>query len=96
MANQGRTLRRRTEGLVVRRAGDELVVLDLDSELVHNLNDTASLIWENVDELGSSERLARLLVERFEISADTALSDVRAIVEQMESVRLLVPARQDP
>ena len=85
------SLRRRSSGLEIRRIGADLLVLDLETNLIHRLNETAGLIWANHDECRSDEALTRLLVDRFAVEWEIALDDVRSILEALKESKLLVP-----
>ena len=63
-------------GLMIRKLGDELLVLDTDRDQVHQLNATASLIWE-LNEAGvPAEEIAERLASTFEVVHSQAEADV--------------------
>jgi hypothetical protein len=57
---------------------------------MHELNDTGSFLWKNIDGRKSAAELAELLVENYEVTPDIALSDTQALLEEMASRKLLV------
>jgi hypothetical protein len=57
---------------------------------MHELNDTGSFLWKNIDGKKSAAALAELLVENYEVTPDIALSDTQALLEEMSSRKLVV------
>ena len=49
------------------------------------------LIWEHCDGKHSLDGLAKVLVQRFELDADEALTDVRYLIERLATAGLLEP-----
>ncbi len=57
---------------------------------MHELNDTGSFLWKNIDGKKSAAELAELLVENYQVAPDIALSDAQALMEEMSSRKLVV------
>jgi hypothetical protein len=79
----------RRDGLVWRRAGDELLVLDLSRSEYLSANATGSLVWERLAEGATRDELAQLLVERFAVDEAQARADVDRLLEQLDAQGLL-------
>jgi hypothetical protein len=58
---------------------------------MHELNDTGSFLWKNIDGQRSAADLAGLLAESYEVAPDVALIDTQALLEEMSSRKLVVP-----
>ena len=82
--------RRRVENLIVHEMDREYVLLDGEADRIHQLNSTASAIWRTLGEAGSAEDIAQRLVEEFDVGWEQALSDVRSVLHQLESLSLIV------
>jgi hypothetical protein len=82
-------MRLRQDGLVWRRAGDELLVLDLARSEYLSTNATGSLVWERLAEGASREELAQALVDRFPIDEAQARADVDPLWQQLDAAGLL-------
>jgi Coenzyme PQQ synthesis protein D (PqqD) len=67
----------------------ELVVLDLESKLVHQLNRTARHVWNKCDGQHSVADIIEQLCESFDVDLITAEKDVTALVRQLEEAGLL-------
>ncbi len=57
---------------------------------MHELNDTGSFLWKNIDGKKSAAELAELLAENYQVTTDMALSDTQALLEEMSSRKLVV------
>jgi hypothetical protein len=76
--------------LAWREIDDETVIISPNDSVMHELNDTGSFLWKNIDGKKSAAALAELLVENYEVTPDIALSDTQALLEEMSSRKLVV------
>lgn len=83
------SLRRRRVGIMVRGFDDDLLILDTEANQIHQLNQTASIIWRNVDESTAPEQLAGLLAETFDVEERVALTDVLETLERFRGLNLV-------
>ena len=67
----------------------EIVVLDRHNGSIHQLNQTASFVWEQCDGESSLEEIAARMAEAFEVDFSTAMSDVRNMIQQLHDIGLL-------
>ncbi len=58
---------------------------------MHELNDTGSFVWRNIDGRRNAEDLAALLVEQYDVTRETALADILSLLEELSSRKLLIP-----
>ena len=75
--------------VVVENSEGELVVLDKDGGRVHQLNQSAALIWSGLSEGLGTDKIAVKLTSAFEVEHDTAVSDVLAAIAQFTELGLL-------
>ena len=75
--------------LHTRAVEGEMVVLDLEGELVHQLNRTASFIWDRCDGQRSIRQIGAELAAAFDVDPVTATEDVAATVSQFEGLGLV-------
>lgn len=73
----------------VRVVNGEAVLLDLDGNLIHQLNQTATLLWNWCDGSSSAVDLTNKLSETFAVEYDTAIRDVTLTLSQLEQQNLL-------
>jgi methyltransferase-like protein len=74
----------------------EMVVLDRHHEFIHQLNLTATYIWERCDGKASLEDIAAQLAETFAVAYETALKDVVQVIRQFQDLQLLEINRDHP
>lgn len=77
------------DSLIVQKIDGELVVLDRGAGQVHQLNETASFVWEHLDGHTPVEVIAARLCERFEVELPVARGDVAQIIDQFRGADLL-------
>ena len=85
-----KAMRKKVETLMVREVGDEVVLLDVEADKVHQLNGTASSIWRMCEQAESPEAMARVLAEQYDVQPDVALKDVNETLEKLQALKLLV------
>lgn len=95
MKNQaGHTIRARSERLVERRVGDEIVVYDLDTDKAHLLNPVTATVWSAAS--GGATIDVVCAAVRAEHGADLPLDVCWAAVEQLTEAGLLASAPGAP
>lgn len=80
---------KKRDGLSERLVAGERVVLDPDAESMHQLNVTATVVWELCDGSLDLDGIAAELVERFDVDAATARRDVEQAVATFADLGLL-------
>ncbi|HEY2093389.1 MAG TPA: PqqD family protein [Thermoanaerobaculia bacterium] len=88
------TVYRTASDVVVRRIGDESVVVpvrshvgDLDS--LFTLNEVASRVWELLDGRRSLDAIIETLCEEFDVTAEVAAKDVEDLIRTLEEAHLV-------
>jgi hypothetical protein len=81
---------KRRDGLILRKVQQDLLLLDTEFNKIHQLNETASFIWENWEQVPDPVGLARLLAQKFDVDEQVVLNDVSAIVGRLQELNLLV------
>lgn len=76
-------------GIVATDLGDELILLDPARGEMFSLNATGRCIWGALG--GGLDAAVRALVDAFDITAEQAAADARALVEDLVAAGLLVP-----
>ena len=77
--------------LAWREIDDETIIISPAESVMHELNDTGSFIWKNVDGRRSAEQIAALLADVYDVSPEIALADTQSLLEQLSARNLLVP-----
>ena len=80
----------RNPALAWREIDNETVIISPNDNVMHELNDTGSFLWKNIDGKRSAADLAQLLVQSYEVTPDVALSDTQSLLEDMSARKLVV------
>lgn len=76
--------------LAVGNVDSEVIVLDKVAGKVHQLNSSASFIWNCLSDGLDIDEIALLLSEAFNVEPETALTDVQVVLAQFEDLLLVV------
>ena len=68
----------------------ESVILDNSGGLIHQLNSTASFVWQHCDASSSIETIANILVQNYSVSIEDAIKDVSAVIMNFKDTNLLI------
>ena len=83
--------KRRTD-VNARMVDGEVVVLDRQAGLIHQLNQTASYIWDRCDGQSTVAEIANQLAAAFDVDANTAVHDVATAIMQLHRLGLIEPS----
>ena len=89
-------VRARAEGLVAREVDGEYILLDTVADRVHQLNPSASLIWQLCCDGATVDEIAESLAEEYGLEGDVARRDVEAALAQFRELGFLLPAGSEP
>jgi hypothetical protein len=90
MSTLAPALWQKNPALAWREIDDETVIISPQDNVMHELNDTGSFLWKNIDGKKSAAKLAELLAANYEVTPNTALSDTQALLEELSSRKLVV------
>jgi hypothetical protein len=79
--------------LAWREIEGETVIISPDESVLHELNDTGSFIWRHLDGQHTAAQIAGLLAAEYDVTPETALQDIEALLADLAQRKLLVPAR---
>src|ERR1700730_4696404 len=91
MTNKPPVFWQKNPALAWREIDEATVIISPTDSVMHELNDTGSFLWKNIDGMRSAADLAGLLAESYEVSPDIALVDTQALLDEMSSRELVVP-----
>jgi hypothetical protein len=83
----------RRPDLVTRLVNGEVIILDRAAGNVHQLNATASHVWNECDGTRSAADIAAGMAARFDVSSDVILRDVLTIIADFRQLGLFVDER---
>lgn len=76
---------------VTREVGDELIVVPLSANVAQmnelfTLNETAKVIWENLNEGADMSALIQTITDTFDIDRHTAEKDIAVFLQTLEAM----------
>jgi hypothetical protein len=80
---------RASEGVVCRKVGHEVLLLDPASGIYHVLNETGARVWELLRDGEAVEAIAAAVSAEYDVDAERAGADVALVVAQLEEARLI-------
>jgi hypothetical protein len=83
---------RRNPQLAWREIDGEIVIISPEDSQVHELNETAALVWMRADGAQSVEEIAADIAAEFDVSCEAARKDVAELIAQLEEKQLLMTA----
>ncbi len=83
---------RRQKDIVARKVAGENLLIPINgcTKKVYTLNNVGVRLWDALEIPKSEDELAEVLVDRYGISKETALSDTRAYLSDMLRMALVV------
>lgn len=76
--------------LAIENVDGELIVLDKAAGKVHQLNSSASFVWDGLSNGLAVDEIALMLSEAFDVEPEAALSDVEAALAEFAGLALVV------
>ncbi len=68
---------KKSSDIFFKEINGEIVLLGKDKEKIHQLNQTGTFLWNNLEKTKSIKHLVQKLVEDYDIDQKTAANDVR-------------------
>ena len=75
--------------LSVRIIDGEAIIYDRQSGLIHQLNYTASIIWQQCDGQSTITDIVQKVAHEFDVESEVARQDVLTILGRLHQLRLL-------
>lgn len=86
------TLLRRNPDMLYSNMDGETVMMSVENGEYYGLDEIGARIWQLLENPESAETLARKLIEEYDVSWETCLSDVLEFLSIMAEKRLIIPA----
>ena len=74
---------------ISREVNGELLVLDDRAQIIHQLNPTASFIWQQAQSGSTADGIAAALAEQYDVDLETAHRDVAATLARLKELNLV-------
>jgi hypothetical protein len=73
-----------------REVDGAVVIISPEDSVLHELNETASLVWKEADGTRTAQQIAERLAEEYQVEQATALADTIELVAHLAQKKLLV------
>jgi hypothetical protein len=80
---------KRRSDVSVRAVENETVIFDRQGGFIHQLNRTASFVWDRCDGASTVTSIIDQFAEEFAVDHDTATKDVATVLGQLQQLNLL-------
>jgi hypothetical protein len=74
---------------ISREVNGETLVLDGRAELIHQMNPTASFIWQQAQRGSTVDGIAAALAEQYDVDSETAHHDVATTLARLKELNLV-------
>jgi Coenzyme PQQ synthesis protein D (PqqD) len=78
------------EHVMVRRLGDECVILDMANGTYFGLDAIGSRVWQLLSETGSAVEIGEQLAREYDVTPQQAAADLARLVEELAANGLLI------
>jgi coenzyme PQQ synthesis protein D (PqqD) len=85
----------RNPKLAWREIDGEAVIISPEDSHVHELNETASLIWKHADGKQSVDEIAARVATEYEVAIQVARADVRELIAALSAKHLLLAPKSE-
>lgn len=85
-----------SEQVVVRRVGDDTVLLNLKSRTYFGLNPVGGRIWELIAEKGTLQAVLEKMADEYEATPEELQQDILRLVEELRENGLVEVAGKQP
>jgi hypothetical protein len=74
---------------ISREVNGEMLVLDGRAELIHQLNPTATFVWQQAQSGNAAADIAAALAKQYDVDPETAQRDVAATLARLRELNLV-------
>ncbi len=78
---------------ITKKIGGELVILDPIAGEIRSLNQTASLIWENIQPKITVDEIIKKICQKYEISVEKAKKEAINFLDKYLKIGLIKPVK---
>jgi Coenzyme PQQ synthesis protein D (PqqD) len=71
------------------RLGDELVLVNLETDMIYNLNATAAVVWEMLQEGSNSEAIGARILAEYDVGEETMRQEVKDTLKKFRLFGLI-------
>lgn len=83
------TIARRADDVLATTVEDEAVILELDSGTYYGFNETATFIWDRLEESRTVAELRKAILAEFDVDRERCEEDLRSTLAEMSEYGLV-------
>jgi hypothetical protein len=83
------TVARRTDDVLATTIDDEAVILEMDSGTYYGFNETATFVWEQLEEPQAVSNLLSALVEEYDVDPEQCERNLETVLTDMAEYGLI-------
>ena len=80
----------RSESITSRDVEDEMLLVDTQNMQVHQLNRTASLVWEKCDGMHTVGDIIASVISEYDVKPEVAKQEVVSLIAQLQDLKLIM------
>ena len=77
------------KGFIAQKLGKKTVIFDAEKSLLYTFNQTASFAFNKIKKNWSKNQIAESLAKKYKISIDKAIADVKDLVDDLISKKII-------
>lgn len=81
---------KKRENLVVQAVDSDILILDLESNQIHQLNSTAGFLWNVYNNVNTLDQLQGIYAAQYDVAPAVAEADVQNVIDQLLLSGLLI------
>jgi hypothetical protein len=81
-----------TPNVTFQRLGDDLVVVNLESDTIYTLSATAADVWEMLQNGSDLDDIRSQLLTDYDVECERVDRELKEILTKMQDIGLLIPA----
>ena len=80
----------RSESITSRDVEGEMLLVDTQNMQVHQLNRTASVVWEKCDGMHTVGDIIASLINEYDVKPEVAKQEVISLIAQLQDLKLIM------
>jgi hypothetical protein len=82
---------KKTSDISVRKIEDEIFIFDRKNTIIHTFNKTGAFLWEMAQSSSTAEGMVDALMEKYDVTRETAEKDVLEFFADLQKNGLVEP-----
>lgn len=75
--------------VISRRIGDEIVLVNLETDRIYTLNRTGARLWELIEAGHNNDQIERQMLKEFAVDESELSAEIQKITDEMQAEELI-------